>query len=171
MKRGTVKAVVVVVIVLAAALFGGWYYLSLPKESAINIQVTPEGGYFQNLTVSCYGCVASGNDKVLWQGVWKVGDIPLDINSTQPKSTGISLSSGVVVPITPSSPCYSGYTIDSNSYCVYSVGPLPVTLAFNIDKVSTGGVLKVTVYLYNREPLTFQTPSGNLSNTLILQAA
>jgi hypothetical protein len=169
MRFGKRAATLVVIVVLVASVFGGWYYFTSTKKSAIYIQVTPQGGYFQNLTVSCYGCVAVTGNKNLWQGVMTVATAVVDINGTGPNSSAIGLSQAKEVPITANSPCLSGYEI-KNSTCVYSVGPLPVTISFNIAKVSTGGVLKTTLYLFNKNPLIWQTTTGNLSKTMTFQS-
>jgi hypothetical protein len=155
--------------VLAAAVIGGWYYITSSSSSTIYIRVTPEGGYFQNLTVSCYGCVAVTASKNLWRAVVTVAAAVLDVNGTAPNSTGLSLSQAREVPITPNSPCLSGYEIN-NSTCVYSIGPLPVTISFTIVKTSAGGVLKTTLYLTNRNPLSWQTTSGNISKIIAFQS-
>lgn len=157
--RWRIVAALVIVTFSSVVIYAAWVF-SAPPSSQINVIVSPNGGYLQNITVSCHGCVP--HDKAVWKGSVTIGTVTIPYQDATGNSTGITFKLASAVPITKDNPCHSDYW--TNSSCVYPLGPFPLNMSFSFEKTSDGGMLKAIVYLTNDNWFPFETTSGNLSS-------
>ena len=126
MTKRALAAIIVFLAVTGIALTVGIELALPPPNRAINVVVNSDGGYLQNVTVSCYGCVPF-NDTV-WVGTMTVGGTRVKMTDNTMKSTGISFYLGGETPKPKNSACASEFY--TNSSCVYELGPFPFAFSF-----------------------------------------
>ena len=155
------KAEFLISILTVAALATIWV-ATQPGYPSITISIDPTRGNLQNLTISCYQCVAQGKD--VWTGVLSLQGKPTaDISDPSGESVGMTLGYGEGFALSGGS-C-SGYS--TNSSCVIPIsGPLPFKIGVDLKKTSEGGVLKMIVYYDQGKSLVLQTTSGGISQTV-----
>jgi hypothetical protein len=168
--RPKVAALVTLVLVSSVIVVSPFVLYALPTNNLIKISVDENGGFFQNFTISCYGCVADG--QYVWQGILTVPSIktpdgsPLSLNVSDPHSNsslGLGLFFAVGITKGNNSACNS--TFYTNTTCIYPTS-FPFNMTFNFQKTSKGGLLHVILYLANGLGFSFQTTSGNLTKTV-----
>ena len=143
------------------------WFETQPGNPAISVQVDPRRGILQNITVSCYQCVPYNKD--VWEGTLSIqGEHTADVSDPSGASVAMTLKYGVAFPLSSGTSCTGYFT---NSSCVLPLsGPLPFTVGFDIQKTSTGGILKMTVYYGNDNSLVFQTASGEIARTITFES-
>ncbi len=165
-----VATAIILVLVFAAAILGPAVVIGEPSNSEIPIAVDSKGGFFQNFTISCYGCVP--DSKYVWQAILTIPGIkPITISdSNSTSSAALQFYFGIGIPNGPNSTCSSGFR--TNSTCVFPLynTSLPFGLNFNFEKTSKGGTLQAIVYLANGLGFSLQTTSGNLTKTINYQS-
>ena len=154
----------VLVVLMGAAVVSGFIVATQPEETpSINVQVVPHGGYLDNLTVSCYRCVANNKDP--WTATVTLGGMKtVDIYNTTDASVAFSLKFGLAVPLSSVTSCPGPQT---STLCVVSISDaLPFTVGLNFQKTSVGGVLKVILYYGDGRGLAFTSTSGDIARTV-----
>ena len=160
-KRGYGAEILVVIITIAAV--AGVYVAAAPGSPSVNVQILPKGGVLQNITISCYECVAEGPN--VWKGTLSLGGVKtVDVSSPTGASLGLTLEYGLGAPLSSVPDCTG---LRTNSTCVvYTTHSLPFSVGLDIDKTSNGGNLKVIVYYGNGMGIVFNATSGHISQSV-----
>ncbi|MCL5069191.1 MAG: hypothetical protein M1368_12695 [Thaumarchaeota archaeon] len=168
---GRIAIALVLVIFISVIFVVPIIVLTQPHVSnTIPITVDSKGGFFQNLTISCYGCVP--DNQYVWTANLTIptttGPVKIPITARPYNGSGfLSFYFAIGVQITANSPCNS--VLETNTTCIYPLH-FPFSFSFNIDKTSKGGTLQTIVYLPNNVGFALRTTSGSISKNLTYQA-
>jgi hypothetical protein len=158
----------ILIVIIAVAVVAGAYVGLMPGPPAVNVQIVPNGGVLQNITVSCYGCSSNGEN--VWQGTLSLeGMKTIDISGHTGASVGMTLEYGLGAPLSSLPDCTG---LRTNSTCILTMThDLPFDVGFHLWKAVAGnGNLKVIVYYSNGRGVEFNATSGDIIQIVHFQS-